>query len=178
MGTLANAIAMEGLNGTAAAVRESLAEMVPMPQRTSLQSIRAVKLALNDDLDLVRIVAGTLKAVADVDPAVDMFRISLCGEGISFADAQTQEMIGDLATAGKWPDSVRDALLAMGRPKQFRWEKLDLVGLPTEEEVKAAIAENTNRQAVASLMNEVIAPAVARGDTIEQIKAAVAAHEV
>lgn len=85
------------------------------------------------------LVLGTLKAASDVDPILAAAYQALVTVGISLSDDLRQGMIDQLAVAGNWPNSVRDAVKALGRVTQPRWQVEGYATEPTIEQIQAEI---------------------------------------
>lgn len=92
-------------------------------------------------VDAGRLVLGTLKAASDVDPILAAAYQALVTVGISLSDDLRQTMIDQLAVAGNWPDSVRDAVKALGRVTQPRWMIEGYQSQPTLAQIQSEINE-------------------------------------
>jgi hypothetical protein len=61
---------------------------------------------------------------------------------MSLSGADRQSLIDQLATAGQWPDAVRDAVKAMGGVSRPRWQIEGYDSEPTLQSVQAEIERN------------------------------------
>lgn len=187
--TLINVV-RQNLNKTNEELITFLNEAVVLSIDNSLYTIAQVKVSLGNNIDAVRLVCGTIKAVSDVDPLVWAFGQKLFSTGISFSDTETQTMIATLAhpSVGNWPDSVRDAILSLGIKKGKRFNQLGLGSLPTSEDIDGArtrISEilaleelsnilssqmNETSRFVGSAINDIITPAISNNQSVNDIK--------
>jgi hypothetical protein len=85
------------------------------------------------------LVLGTLQAAAATNPILAAAYQALVTVGISLSDDLRQGMIDQLALAGNWPNSVRDAVKALGRITQPRWLLDGYTTEPTLEQIQAEI---------------------------------------
>jgi hypothetical protein len=90
-------------------------------------------------LDAGRLVVGTIQAGAAQDPLVASSHNALSTVGMSLSGADRQGLIDQLAIAGNWPDSVRDAVKALGGVSRSRWQVEGYAAEPTLESVQAKI---------------------------------------
>ena len=86
------------------------------------------------------LVLGTLQAAAASNPILAAAYQALVTVGISLSDDLRQGMIDQLAVAGSWPNSVRDAVKALGRVTQPRWH---IEGYATEPTLSQITVELT-----------------------------------
>jgi hypothetical protein len=94
-------------------------------------------------LDAARLVVGTIQAGAAQDPILASSYQALSTVGMSLSGADRQGLIDQLATAGQWPDAVRDAVKALGGVWRARWQVEGYAAEPTLESVQAELdAEN------------------------------------
>lgn len=84
-------------------------------------------------------VLGTLQSAAASNPILAAAYQALVTVGISLSDDLRQGMIDQLAVAGNWPDSVRDAMKALGRITQPRWQNEGYTTEPTLEQIQSEI---------------------------------------
>lgn len=96
----------------------------------------------------------------DLDDALS----AMLAGGVSLSQPDRQAMIDQLATIGKWPDSVRDAVKALGGTVKARWQIEGYPQAPTLESVTAELDKESLAQQWATLLNESINAAVANGD--------------
>lgn len=87
------------------------------------------------------LVLGTLQASAQTNPILAAAYQALVTVGISLSDDLRQGMIEQLAVAGNWPNSVRDAVKALGRVTQPRWQFEGYATEPTLEQIQAELDE-------------------------------------
>lgn len=85
------------------------------------------------------LVLGTLQAASASNPILSAAYQALVTVGISLSDDLRQGMIDQLAVAGNWPNSVRDAVKALGRVTQPRWQIENYQSQPTLEQIQAEI---------------------------------------
>jgi hypothetical protein len=90
-------------------------------------------------LDAARLVVGTIQAGAVQDPLVASSHNALSTVGMSLSGQDRQSLIDQLAVAGNWPDSVRDAVKALGGVWRARWQVEGYAAEPTLESVQAEI---------------------------------------
>jgi hypothetical protein len=85
------------------------------------------------------LVLGTLQAAAATNPILAAAYQALVTVGISLSDDLRQGMIDQLAVAGSWPNSVRDAVKGLGRVVQPRWMVEGYDTEPTLEQIQSEI---------------------------------------
>ncbi len=85
------------------------------------------------------LVLGTLQAAAASNPILAAAYQALVTVGISLSDDLRQGMIDQLAIAGNWPNSVRDAVKALGRITRPRWQVEGYDEEPTLEQIQSEI---------------------------------------
>lgn len=85
------------------------------------------------------LVLGTLQAASQTNPILASAYQALVTVGISLSDDLRQGMIDQLAVAGNWPNSVRDAVKALGRITQPRWQREGYATEPTLEQIQSEI---------------------------------------
>lgn len=90
-------------------------------------------------VDAGRLVLGTLQAASEADPIFAAAYQALVTVGISLSDDLRQGMIDQLAQAGNWTNSVRDAVKALGRITQPRWRTEGYATEPTLQQIQAEI---------------------------------------
>jgi hypothetical protein len=101
-------------------------------------------------LDAGRLVVGTLQAGASQDPILAASYQALSTVGMSLSGADRQGLIDQLAIAGEWPDSVRDAVKALGGTWQARWQIEGLESEPTLDSVTKQLLIDAARTQVNS----------------------------
>jgi len=101
-------------------------------------------------LDAARLVVGTLQAGASQDPILAASYQALSTVGMSLSGADRQGLIDQLAIAGEWPDSVRDAVKALGGTWRARWQIDGLENEPTLNSVTKQLLIDAARTAVNS----------------------------
>lgn len=172
MNTLATSIQSLGLTGTPAVIVAAFGGNVDLPHNHDWRDYRAVGKAYG-----ANVAEGIYQAlIADGKLGAAQ---SFCSPGYDLSDEQVQATLTAIADKAPLLRQACIALKAIGRPTQKLWETAGLEALPTVEQVTAAIAQITNQQAVALLMNECINPAAAADSaTVASVKAAVAAWEV
>ena len=87
------------------------------------------------------LVIGTLQAASQTNPILAAAYQALVTVGISLSDDLRQGMIDQLAVAGNWPSSVRDAVKALGRVTQPRWMIEGYQSQPTLAQIQSEINE-------------------------------------
>jgi hypothetical protein len=63
--------------------------------------------------------------------------------GLLLSDAKSQSLVDILSLLGSWPDSVRDAVKALGGVDRFRWQSEGYEVTPTLESVTLAMTKET-----------------------------------
>ena len=81
------------------------------------------------------------RAATDMADAIAAMRVS----GLLLSPPERQDMIDQLAVAGEWPDSVRDAVKALGIDNRPRWIVEGRAEEPTLESVQAEINQEQLR---------------------------------
>lgn len=152
-----------------AAAAAYLAETVEISRDSSLNTIRRVHQVLTSDDDL-RLVLGTIDAVAAQDPIVKGFATTIQTTGVDFSAARVQSMVGVLASVGNWPDSVTDAVRSIGVQMGPRWQREGLPSAPSASDIAQA------RDWIKALdLRDSITAAVNGEQSLAQIKTLVAA---
>ena len=90
-------------------------------------------------LQAAALVVGTVKAASATNPLMDTILIAMSSVGLSLSSAERQGVIDMLASAGEWPDEVRDAVKALGGTYKPRWEIEAYAAEPSLESVQAEI---------------------------------------
>jgi hypothetical protein len=90
-------------------------------------------------LDAGRLVLGTFQAASAQDPILASSYQALSTVGKSLSGADRQGLIDALATAGNWPDAVRDAVKALGGAWRPRWQIEGYQSEPTLEQIQAEV---------------------------------------
>ena len=97
----------------------------------------------------------SIQAVAEAKEMEGVFNALSSSEGITLSPPDRQEAIDQLAINGQWPDSVRDAVKALGVTTGPRWQVDNLYqSEPTLEQVKTdmhaeAVAEEARKRQLA-----------------------------
>ena len=104
-------------------------------------------------VDAGRLVLGTLKAASEADPILAAAYQALVTVGISLSDDLRQGMIDQLAVAGQWPNSVRDAVKALGRVTQPRWATQGYQSQPTLQQIQTELDKDRLRTEAAQRYN-------------------------
>jgi len=99
------------------------------------------------------LVLGTLQAASATNPILAAAYQALVTVGISLSDDLRQGMIDQLAVAGSWPNSVRDAVKALGRITQPRWQIEGYATEPTLEQITLELDKQRLRNDAASRYN-------------------------
>jgi hypothetical protein len=86
-------------------------------------------------LDAGRLVLGTIQAASAQDPILASSYQALSTVGMSLSGADRQGLIDALATAGQWPDAVRDAVKALGGVRCPRWQIEGYANQPTLQQI-------------------------------------------
>ena len=97
------------------------------------------------------LVLGTLQAASQTNPILAAAYQALVTVGISLSDDLRQGMIDQLAVAGNWPDSVRDAVKALGRVSQPRWMIEGYQSQPTLAQIQSEIDRERGQRNVAGV---------------------------
>ena len=118
---------------------EFLLETVPTGMQVVTNDILAVFGTSADGLNASRLVLGTFKAGAAQDPILDAAYDAFVTVGISLSDDLRQSMIDQLAIAGSWPNSVRDAVKALGRIP--RWTTAGYATEPTLQQITVELTK-------------------------------------
>ena len=132
-------------------------------------------------LEATALVVGTIKAASTANPLMETILIAMSTVGLSLSTAERQSVIDALAVAGQWPDSVRDAVKALGGVDRPRWVTAGYESEPTLESVQAEIDTATKsaivqegRTAVsakATTVNALLDGYDVSDKTIEQVQA-------
>jgi hypothetical protein len=92
------------------------------------------------------LVLGTLQAAAATNPILAAAYQALVTVGISLSDDLRQSMIDQLALASqsqpenlRWPNQLRDAIKALGRITQPRWQSEGYPSQPTLSQIQSEI---------------------------------------
>lgn len=120
-------------------------------------------------LTMAEAILKALKA-AGLDGAAALYT----GNGIDLSLDVTQQQLDALAVAVPQLADVCAALKAAGKRTAPQWQASGLSKMPTEDEIKEAMAELSVEQWASSLWVGVIQPAVAERKTIEEIKLLIA----
>jgi phospholipase/lecithinase/hemolysin len=99
------------------------------------------------------LVLGTLQAAAATNPILAAAYQALVTVGISLSDDLRQGMIDQLAVAGNWPNSIRDAMKSLGRITQPRWQLEGYTTEPTLEQITLELDKQRLRNDAASRYN-------------------------
>jgi len=145
-----------------------LADGAPLTN-TELQTVAAVVKAVGQEA--TALVLGTIKAVAAQNPLVDGLYLKLCTVGQDWSDTEWQAAIPQYAALGSWPSEVTAALLAMGSVPRKQWQVEGLTEAPTLETIQAVQDADLQRQRIAYFVNEILQPAITRGDSIAELQA-------
>ena len=87
------------------------------------------------------LVLGTLQAASASNPILAAAYQALVTVGISLSDDLRQGMIDQLVVEGEWPNSVRDAVKALGRVTQPRWRAEGYQSQPTLSQIQSEMDE-------------------------------------
>lgn len=134
-----------------------LAGTVEITRDAAPKNVRDIQAALEPSLDDFRLVWGTFEAAAQQDPAMRAYMTTLSSTGVNFTNATLRGIIATLATAGSWPDAVRDKVLALGIVTGPRWQASGLEEAPDEADVAAARARNDAELKATTRFNLVMA---------------------
>ena len=104
-------------------------------------------------MDAARLVAGTLKAGADLDPLLALSYQAISTVGMSLSGDDRQAMIDELAVAGSWPDAVRDGVKALGGVWVGRWSREGFDAEPTLAVVQFEQSRNLAIESTAKRIN-------------------------
>jgi hypothetical protein len=114
-----------------------LMETVPTGIQVVTNDILAAFGTSTDGLNASRLVLGTFKAGAEQDPILSAAYDAFVTVGISLSDDLRQGMIDQLAVAGSWPNSVRDAVKRLGRIP--RWTTAGYQAEPTLSQITTEV---------------------------------------
>lgn len=150
-------------------------EFVPTNRQVLFADITAVV-----GLEATALVVGTMKAASASNPLMDTIIIAMSTNGLSLSSPERRAVIDQLAAAGSWPDSVRDAVKALGGVDRPRWQSEGYESEPTLEQIQAEIEQAALREFAETLIQRVSAAinlaTAAEGATQSTIKAAAVAE--
>jgi hypothetical protein len=109
-------------------------EWVPTNRQVVFADITAVV-----GLEATALVVGTMKAASATNPLLDTVIIAMSTQGLSLSTPERQGVIDALATAGSWPDALRDAVKALGGVWRPRWQSAGYASEPTIADAKRDI---------------------------------------
>lgn len=109
-------------------------EFVPTNKQVVFADVTAVV-----GLEATALVVGTMKAASATNPLMDTIIIAMSTNGLSLSSTERRAVIDQLATAGKWPDEVREAIKALGGIEQPRWQIEGYTQEPTLESIQAEL---------------------------------------
>ena len=89
-------------------------------------------------MEAAALVIGTMKAASESNPLMDTIIIAMSTNGLSLSSLERQAVIDQLATAGSWPDAVRDEVKKLGGEYQPRWTTEGYKEEPTLESLTLA----------------------------------------
>jgi hypothetical protein len=168
-------------NRTDAETLTWLAESVEIRRDATPYKWGGLALILGDQTygGVIELVESLIATGGEVGSAAKGFDRSLTSSGVDFTLSLVRDRLLTVRAGLVGPyepyQPLIDALLAIGITYGPRYTRYGLGSLPSEADVAAARATITNQSAVVTLMNEVINPMVAAGNTVAEIKAAVAA---
>lgn len=169
--SLIEAINTVGKNNTNDTILSFLNEDIVLLTDTKLYTVSQLKIALDNNLDDLRLVLGTLKAAGEQDPLIWGFSQKIMSTGISFADTETQAMIDVLAVSGGWSNSVRDKIKSIGIVRGKRHLLFGLNLLPLDADITEAKLIIAKRDWASYIINEIINPMTDNSSyTINDIK--------
>lgn len=176
--SLEDAIRDHGLDQSDADTLAWLAEAVTLRTDRTRYSWSGVLDKLDDAAGAgVLSLVETLKASQDDETRLKALAFDKAlGVGVDFALDKTRSNL--LSVRAGLPEAYQpliDALLNIGMPQAPRYVRHGMQSLPTLEDIAAARAKCGNQDAVTALLNEVVNPMLAAGDSLADVKAAVAA---
>jgi hypothetical protein len=111
---------------------------VPTNKQVLLADVTAVV-----GMEATALVIGTMKAGAASNPLLDTVIIAMSTNGLSLSSPERQGVIDALATAGEWPDAVRDSVKALGGVWRKQWQ---VEGYEVEPTIESVSLEITKQQ--------------------------------
>jgi hypothetical protein len=123
-------------------------------------------------LEATALVVGTIKAASTANPLMETILIAMSTVGLSLSTQERQSVIDSLAVAGSWPDSVRDAVKALGGVDRPRWQSEGYESVPTIESVQAEIDVKTkiiHRAAITAAIKHASADALEEIESVESL---------
>lgn len=100
-------------------------------------------------LEGAALVVGTIKAATATNPLMDTILIAMSTVGLSLSTPERQGVIDLLADSAQWPDSVRDAVRALGGAWQAKWIGEGYEAEPTLEQIQTEITKRQLADAAA-----------------------------
>jgi hypothetical protein len=116
-----------------------LAELLETPWVPTNKAVLFADITALIGLESTALVVGTIKAASAQNPLMDTILIAMSTVGLSLSTAERQGVIDMLASAGSWPDSVRDNVKALGGTYKPQWQTQGYESEPTIESVQAEI---------------------------------------
>lgn len=113
-------------------------EFVPSNRQVLFADVTAVV-----GLEATALVVGTMKAASATNPLMDTIIIAMSTNGLSLSSPERRAVIDQLAAAGSWPDSLRDAVKALGGVDRPRWQ---IEGYESEPTLDSVTLELTKQQ--------------------------------
>lgn len=125
-------------------------EFVPTNRQVLFADITAVV-----GLEATALVVGTMKAASAANPLMDTIIIAMSTNGLSLSSPERRAVIDQLATAGSWPDVVRDAVKSLGGVDRPRWQSEGYDSEPTLEQIQAEITKQSMRLRIDAALNQI-----------------------
>jgi hypothetical protein len=132
-----------------------LAELLEIVATPTNRQIIVADIIAAVGLDGSRLVLGTLQAASAQDPVLAAAYQALVTVGISLSGDDRQAMLDTLAAVGSWPDSVRDAVKALGVLRRPRWQMEGYTSEPTMQQIQTEILRTDLRAQFDSIINQV-----------------------
>lgn len=131
---------------TAQEILDYLNESVWVPNN---QAVTVAVITAAVGLEAGALVVGTIDAASGSNPLLKASFTALSTTGMQLSSPDRQGLIDSLAVAGSWPNSVRDAVKALGGIYQPRWQQYG--DQPTLESITAEIAETQQQETLAQI---------------------------
>jgi hypothetical protein len=160
--------------------QERLTELLTVEWSPTNRTIVFADIATVVGLEPTALVVGTMKAASATNPLMDTIIIAMSTNGLSLSTPERQGVIDMLAATGQWPESLRDAVKALGGSMLPKWQILGYESEPTLESIQEEIdatemAEQQTqlRQMYRDVHSQVIVPVVDGSDlSIESLATA------
>lgn len=176
MTTLADAIQIEGLTGTAAEIRTAFAADVTVSTDSTAYTWSGLSEKLVTAGVDPMVIAG-MASVVNALPGGDMLDRMLSSGGVNFAGPVVRAQLAAAAQQSPEYATVIAAMLAIGATTGPRWQRAGLQSLPTEQQIQAALNTIEAQQKFAQFANETLPQMITAGTTWAAVKSAFAEVE-